>query len=292
MGFTSFWPVRWPSGRVWYSVCNWVAGILAVAILATSTASAATYSIGVVPQFEPRKMFGIWQPIVAELESRTGNHFNLVVPLTVGEFEQELEKGTYDFVYANPYHIMRVSETQRYIPLVRDGIPLRGILVVRKDSPVRAVKELDGKALAVPSPNALGASLLLRADLEHLYGVRMKMVNAKTHSSAYLNVLNKLTDAGGGVEKTFDEQDKAIRDALRVIYTTRGMPSHPVAAHPRVDKAVREQVRQSLLALAATPPGKTLLDDIPMKEPVAASMKEYQVMRTWGLEAYWTGEAK
>jgi phosphonate transport system substrate-binding protein len=292
MGSRNFWLISLFSGSAWHYVCNWIAGILAVVVLTATTASAATYSIGVVPQFEPRKMFGIWQPIVAELEKRTGNHFNLVVPLTVGEFEQELEKGTYDFVYANPYHIMRMSETQHYIPLVRDGVPLRGILVVRKDSPVRDIKELDGKSLAIPSPNALGASLLLRADLEHLYHVRMKMVNVKTHSSVYLNVLNKLTDAGGGVEKTFDEQDKAIRDALRVIYTTREMPSHPVAAHPRVDKTVREQVRQALLALAATPAGKTLLDDVPMKQPVAASMNEYRAMRNWGLEAYWTGEGK
>jgi phosphonate transport system substrate-binding protein len=70
------------------------------------------------------------------------------------------------------------------------------------------------------------------------------------------------------------------------------MPSHPVAAHPRVDKTVREQVRQALLALAATPAGKTLLDDVPMKQPVAASMNEYRAMRNWGLEAYWTGEGK
>jgi phosphonate transport system substrate-binding protein len=128
----------------------------------------------------------------------------------------------------------------------------------------------------VPSPNAIGASLLIRADLEHLHGVRMKMVNVKTHSSVYLNVLNGLTEAGGGVEKTFAEQDAPVRDALRVIYTTREMSSHPVAAHSRIDQAAREQVRRGLLALAATPAGKALLDEVPMKEPVTAS-----VTTTW-----------
>ncbi len=276
----------------WQAIVRKVSGALVALFLSSTPAMAANYSIGVAPQFESRRMFSIWQPIIGELEKRTGHQFRLAVPLTVTDFERELEKGSYDFVYANPYHIVRLSPTQSYLPLVRDRIPLRGILVVRKDSPIQNLKELDGKSLAVPSPNAIGASLLIRADLEHFHGVKMKMVNVKTHSSVFLNVVNGLTEAGGGVEKTLGEQDQPVQDALRVIYTTREMPSHPVAAHPRVDKAVRDQFRQALLELAATPAGKALLDEVPMKEPAATAIGDYLVMRKWGLEAYWVGERK
>jgi phosphonate transport system substrate-binding protein len=276
----------------WAGAFTRLFGFLLTLILSATSALAGTYSIGVAPQFESRRMFAIWQPIIGELEKRTGHQFKLVVPLTVTDFERELEKGSYDFVYANPYHIVRLSQKQAYLPLVRDKLPLRGILVVRKDSPVRNLKELDGKSLAVPSPNAIGASLLIRADLEHFHGIRMKMVNVKTHSSVFLNVLNGLTEAGGGVEKTLGEQDQPVQDALRVIYTTREMPSHPVAAHSRVDQAAREQVRRALLELAATPAGKALLDEVPMKQPVTTSIEDYLVMRKWGLEAYWVGEGK
>ena len=284
--------VTWSAEAWWSGSFSRMFGILAFLVLSSMSALAGTYSIGVAPQFESRKMFSIWQPIIGELEKRTGNQFKLVVPLTVTDFERELEKGSYDFVYANPYHIVRLSQKQSYLPLVRDKLPLRGILVVRKDSPIRNLKELDGKSLAVPSPNAIGASLLIRADLEHVHGVRMKMVNVKTHSSVYLNVLNGLTEAGGGVEKTLAEQDQPVQDALRVIYTTREMPSHPVAAHSRVDKTVREQARRALLELAATPAGKALLDEVPMQDPVPTTLEDYLVMRKWGLEAYWVGEGK
>ncbi len=272
---------------------NWLlTGFLLAVLLSAPAVAEDVYSFGVVPQFEPRKMFGIWKPLVEELERRTGSRFQLVVALSVQEFERELENGRFDFVYANPYHVLRVNQKQGYIPLVRDNVPLRGILLVRKDSPVRELTELDGKTLAVPSPNALGASLMVRADLEHLFGVRMAMVNVRTHSSVYLNVLNGLTDAGGGVEKTFDEQDKAVRDALRVIYTTRDMPSHPIAAHPRIARDVRERVRKALLDLPATPAGKALLDEVPMTQPIAAAMEDYLVMRKWRLDNYWIGEGK
>ena len=41
-----------------------------------------------------------------------------------------------------------------------------------------------------------------------------------------LKELNGLTDAAGGVEKTLAEQDKPIRNALKVVYTTLDMSSH------------------------------------------------------------------
>ncbi len=251
-----------------------------------------SYTFAVVPQFEQRKLFGIWKPIVDELSKRTGMRLNLVATLTVPAFEHELEKGSYDFVYANPYHILRVSESQGYLPLVRDALPLRGILVVRKDDPIRSPAELNGKALAIPSPNALGASLLLRADLEHVYRAKVDMLNVRTHSSVYLNVLTGVAVAGGGVEKTLQEQDKAIQDGLRILYTTREMPSHPIAAHPRVGADKRERVRKALLEMAGTASGAKLLEEVPMRKMVSTTLDDYVVMKKWGLEKYWVQEVK
>ena len=242
---------------------------------------------GVVPQFEPRRLHAAWEPILAELERRAGCRFEFATTLTVPDFEKELASGHYDFVYANPFQIVNETGKQQYEPLVRDKLPLRGILVVRRDSPLRGPADLDGKVLAMPSPNALGASLLMRADLERIYHATVKPLYVKTHSSVYLHVAKGLADAGGGVERTLQEQDVAIRDLLRVIYTTRSMPSHPVAAHPRVPKKDREAVRRAFLDLAGTAEGREWLAKVPMQQVVSTSMADYQVLRTWGLQAYW-----
>lgn len=270
--------------RVGLMLC-WLAGIAQPSV-------AESYSFAVVPQFEQRKLFAIWKPVVAELENRTGLELKLVATLTVPEFERELSKGAFDFLYANPYHIMRETTRQKYIPLVRDSVPLRGILVARKDSTLRNLNELEGKTLAMPSPNAIGASLLLRADLERVFHVKMNMLYVKTHSSVYLHVANGLAEAGGGVEKTLEEQDQPVRDALRVLYTTREMPSHPISAHPRVAKEAREKIRKALLDMAATPSGQALLAEIPLKHAVPTSMEDYLPMREWGLESYWVDDKK
>jgi phosphonate transport system substrate-binding protein len=245
---------------------------------------ATVYTIGVVPQFEQRKLYAVWSPVVAELSRRTGLRFKLITTLTIENFEKEFALGSFDFVYMNPYHVLKAKN---YLPLVADTAPLRGILVVRRDSPIKLLKELEGKEVAFPSPNALGASLLMRADLERLHHVKVKPFYVKTHSSVYLHVVKGLAAAGGGVEKSLSEQPPAIRNALRVIYTTRGLTSHPIAAHMRVMAADREKVRQALLAMDATTEGRALLATIPTTRLVPVSTADYEKMRAWGLETYW-----
>jgi phosphonate transport system substrate-binding protein len=256
-------------------------------LLAFPARSEESYTFAVVPQFEQRKLFATWKPIVDELSRRTGIKLNLVATLTVPEFERELSRGSYDFVYANPYHILREFTRQGYMPLVRDQSPLRGILVVRKDSPLKSPAELNGEKLAIPSYNALGASLLLQADLAQVFKATPKLVNVKTHSSVYLQVASGQLAAGGGVEKTLQEQDKTVQDMLRVLYTTREMPSHPVAVHPRVPVKVRQAVQQALLAMSQSEEGQKMLLHVPMQKAISTSMQDYLPMRQWGLDTYW-----
>jgi phosphonate transport system substrate-binding protein len=263
--------------------------VLCFAVLAGAhyAYAADVYSFGVVPQFEQRKLYTIWKPIIDDLEKRTGLHFNLVTTLQIQDFEKEFIDGKLDFVYMNPYHILKAADLQGYIPLVRDKVLLRGILVTHKDSPIKDVAELNGKKVAFPSPNAIGACMLPRADLERLYHVKVEPLYVKTHSSVYLHVVKNLAAAGGGVEKTFQEQDQAIRDSLRILYTTRSFTPHPVAAHPKVSQEVREAVRRAFIEMYATSEGRELLSKVPIKELVSTNIDDYKIMWELRLEDYW-----
>jgi phosphonate transport system substrate-binding protein len=279
-----------PRGALAACLCG---AAVALAVPCPGTAApavaAGSYSFCVVPQFEQRKLFAIWNPIVQELSRRTGIELRLETTLGVPEYEQGVRTGRFDLVYANPYHVYRERHGQGYVPILRDDVPLRGIVVVARDSPIRSVKDLDGRTLAVPSPNAIGASLLVRADLLRQHGVRVQIVNAKTHSSAYLHVATGTTAAGGGVDKTLREQPADVQNALRVLYVTREFASHPVAVHPRVPAETRLRIQRALLELAATPEGAALLERVPMIHPVAARMADYGPFGALRLEEFWEG---
>jgi phosphonate transport system substrate-binding protein len=271
----------------WFGVIPFILALFL--IVQETTADAGTvYRFGVVPQFEPRKLFDIWQPILDELEQRTGLMFRMEGSPKIPDFELAFMTGAFDFAYMNPYHAMLAAEEQGYEPLVRDGgRSLRGVLVVRKDSPIREVTELEGREVAFPAPNALGASLLTRADLASMYGVTVKPFYVQTHSSVYLHVHLGLAAAGGGVASTLARQAPEIRNDLRVLYRTRPMSPHPVTAHPRVPKEDRELVRRAFLDMGKTEAGAAILAKVPIAKVVAASVGDYVELRNWGLESFY-----
>lgn len=246
------------------------------------------YTFGIVPQFEQRKLFRIWQPIIDEIERQTGLHLKIKGSPKIPTFEKNFLGGKFDFAFMNPYHIILANQSQGYIPLVRDGgRSLQGILVVKKDSDIKEVSQLNSRQVAFPAPNALGASLIMRADFQRSFGLNITSSFVQTHSSVYLSVVKGLADAGGGVLSTLNLQKPAIKDQLRVIYKTRKIPPHPIAAHPRVPKQHRDMVANAILNYANSLEGKNMLAKIPIKQAIATHIEDYQVISEWQLEQFY-----
>jgi phosphonate transport system substrate-binding protein len=241
------------------------------------------YTLGVVPQFDSLRLREIWKPILKEVTRKTGVQFLMRGSPTIPIFEREFLSGDFDFIYFNPFHILLASKAQGYIPLVNDKDKnLHGVLVVRKDSPIKSVKELEGKAIAFPAPNAMGASLMIRAAIERVFKIKFQPKYVQTHSSVYVNVALKEVSAGGGVQKTLEQQELDIRNNLRVLYRTEGVPSHPFAAHPRVPLEVREKVRKAFLEMGKTDQGKALLRKVPIARVGRVSMEDFSSVEGLG----------
>jgi phosphonate transport system substrate-binding protein len=89
------------------------------------------------------------------------------------------------------------------------------------------------------------------------------------------------------VHSTLKSQAPPVRDAVRIIHTTVGIPPHPVTAHPRVPAAHRKSVQQAFLDLAATPEGISMLAGIPVVSLVATSIEDYEIIESLGLKAFY-----
>ncbi|MDP2195953.1 MAG: phosphate/phosphite/phosphonate ABC transporter substrate-binding protein [Rhodocyclaceae bacterium] len=245
------------------------------------------YTFGIVPHYEARRLSAIWRPILDALQQETGLRFSARIGNSIATFEQEVIGGQFDFAYMGPYHQVMSEKSAGYLPLVRDiGANIYGVLVVRKDDPIGDVKELAGKVVALPAPNAVAASMMIRADLENKFGIRIVPRYVHTHESVYLNVVLGQAAAGGTQQKTLAEMPPAIREQLRVLYKTAEVTAHPVSAHPRVPPAVRQQVQDAFLRLGETPQGKALLATIPYKQVGVASRADYEPIRRMGLHRF------
>ncbi len=271
--------------------------LIRIFVLYTSFAAGFAYSavvyssenvltVGVVPQFDQRQLFRNWKPILVELEKITSFKFKLVGSAKIPIFEKQFNQGIYDIAYMNPYHALKAYASQGYIPLVRDKVKIKGVLVVNKKSPITSVRQLANKTIVFPSPNALGASLLMRCILIEKFNLKFKSKFVHTHSSVYLHVAKNLVAAGGGVDRTLVREAKALQDRLRIIYTTPEIVGHPMVVHPRIPDAKRQAIKLALFKLFATDKGRELFKHIPIKEMIPASIEDYQPLVKYNLDKY------
>ncbi|ARJ64784.1 phosphate ABC transporter [Magnetospirillum sp. ME-1] len=265
-----------------------VCGVLVAGFPVAGAAEPETYTLAVVPQFDLRRIEAVWRPIIDHLQSATGARFTLVTETTIPVFEKGLHAGTYDFAYMNPYHYVVAHGRQGYGALVRDVEgKLSGIIVVRKDSGLTDARMLDGRKVAFPAPNAMGAALIPRAEFSRKLGIKVTELYVKSHDSAYLNVLLGQADAAGGIRATFEQQKPEVRGGLTVIYETERYTPHPLAVHPRVSAELAAKVQQAMIALGKTSKGDALLEGIPIKAIGTASDSDYDTLRNLGLEAFY-----
>ena len=266
--------------------------MLALCTLAGRTyASSTVYRVGVVPQFEQRKLYRIWRPVLDRLEQQSGFKLVLVGTPKIPVFESYLYSGKFDFVYLNPMHMLNAHEKEGYQPILNDGSrKLRGILVVHKSSGISHPKQLNGRELAMPASNALGASMLLRAELERKFSVQVQPRYVRTHSSVYLHVAKQLVPGGGGVMRTLDMQESAVKNELQVIHETGGIAPHPIAVHPRVAKPDREKFISAILAMSTAAADQALLARIPINRIQKTAMSEYRTLSQLGLSEYYQAE--
>ena len=228
--------------------------------------------VSVVPQRSPAETFAVWSPLLQQLGQVSKQCFVLRVAPSI---------------YMNPYHAVLAQRWRGYIPLVRDGSkPLRGLLVVRKDSPIRSIRELNGQAVAFPSPNAFAATLLPRVLLAR-QGITIQPVFENTHSNVYRSVALGMLPAGGGINNTLRRERPELREELRVLWQTPPFPSHPFACLPSLAQARREALQAGFLTLATNPANHGLLDAIQIPEPVRADFRrDYQALVGLGLERF------
>ncbi len=259
-------------------------------ISASNAASEASqYTLAIVPRLPPATVHREWSPFVERLQRESGVKLDLKVFSTFSEFEHYIYSGKADFVFINPYQAVTLKSALGYIPLVRDGShKLSGVLVVRADSGIKKLSDLQGKDIAFPHPNAFGASLHMRATLKEVANIDFNPVYVTTHANVYRHVLLGKVAAGGGVNVTLNKEPEHLRDQLRIIFQTDGVAPHPLAANPRVAEPVREKIIQTILSMAQDVQGRAVLKATTIEEPVRANYAtDYAGLEKLRLDKYY-----
>ena len=237
-----------------------------------------TFSFGVVPQQEAKKIRRIWLPLIKRLSRETGLNIELQSARDIGAFQSKMLAGQYDIAYSNPLLYIIANSSIGYRAIAKEkNKKLQGILVVRKDSGIKSIRDLAGKKLVFPQ-HAFAATVLTQSYLNR-QGIRYDASFVFSHDAAYkFTSLGKYA-AAGGVMRTFNTLDSVNRSRLKVLKKFNGVTPHAFSVHPRLSEDVVSKIKQSLNVLGNDAEGKLILKRLQMNTLEPAKNSDWNDVR-------------
>ncbi|HLO75111.1 MAG TPA: phosphate/phosphite/phosphonate ABC transporter substrate-binding protein [Magnetospirillum sp.] len=232
-----------------------------------SAAAEQSYRVS-CPFSTPETLFSIYQPLIDYVNGRLGGpKLKLEAARDYESFEQKLYYRNLDFALANPYQtVMAVPNGYRIFAKMTDDSQLRGLVLVRRDSPVREVADLKGKAVSYPADSALASTLLPQAFF-HQHGLNVKTdVDNRYVGSEESSILNVfLGNVAAGTTwplawTRFQRDEPAKAAQLTVRWETQSLPNNGWVARDDVPPEVVDKVRGILAGMGGDPEGRRILE--------------------------------
>lgn len=205
-----------------------------------------------------------FEPLAAYLEKKIGRRV-VAIHVNTFDFVERAQRREFDLLQANGYIYIYVKEKIGGSLLAREvkldtGKDTGGLIVVRADSPVRALADLRGKKMVygpVLSPGGYLAQyhtmISAGLDPEKTFGSYTFLPGAWQHEKVVYSILYGAVDAGavkvGDLEK-MEAEGKVRRSDFRVIASSAAVPNCTFFALPHVDADTAERVREALLSVS------------------------------------------
>ena len=242
---------------------TWAASALVLALAGTLAEAAQApqpaLRLGVVSSYNPRLMFLKHQPMVDYLTATTGRPWDLVVVPTYERLVEDLCSRKMTAAYIGPFAYARARAACKAIPvatLATEGKPTyRGLVMVRDDSPLRALPDLAGKTIGFGPPMATAAHIVGRAMLRDAGlnpGVDVACRHYAHQEEPARAVLRGEVDACA-IRQFVGEQ--FTRRGLRVLARSEEVPNFLLALAPGSEPSLRDELVRVLVTLPGQDPG-------------------------------------
>lgn len=234
-------------------------GLVVMAVLAGGAlAQDRPLAFGVLNQQSPTRTAERWNPILHYVTSLTSVPLQLRMGPTVQETNAMMARGEFDFVYTN-HNFQSEFDSLGFRVIARwGGKPIHGVIAVPADSPVRTLKDLDGRRVAFPSTDAFVGYAVPMVALRQA-GVRVETVLAGNQEGALAQLKAQRVEAGAVNSKFLAHYAKREGVQFREIFVSQGFPDLAVIAHSRLPAATVEKVRQALLGMKSDPAAAAIL---------------------------------
>lgn len=237
------------------------------------TCATADYKIGVLAKRGTPKCMKQWGATAAYLTDKLGTKFT-VIPLKFIAIEPAVNSGKIDFLLANSAFFVEMEKKHNVVPIAtlinsRKGKALDkfgGVIIVRKDSPIKNLSSINGKKfMCVKRSSFGGAQMAWRLLIEN--GIDPEkdcaaFLEGKKHDNVVLAVKNGAVDVGTVRSDTLERMEDEgkikmsdfriihqVRDNFPFVHSTPLYPEWPMAACVKTDKRLAQKVAKTLIAM-------------------------------------------
>lgn len=215
--------------------------------------------VAVIPQIQNQQMAGRYDVLIQALQTALERN---VVLMPVGSYSAVIEgvlKGSIDLAELGPASYARAkkrgADISAFATLYRSNEQqptYHSVLIVRQDSGIRSLEDLQGKALSLIDPLSTSGSLVPRAAIQNLTGMTLddwfgRVSFAGSHDLAIAAVLSERV-AGAFVSDTriADEQAEGgvAGNDLRVLWRSESIPSDPFVYQNDLCEFIKQDIRQ------------------------------------------------
>lgn len=243
---------------------------------ATPPVAAREYTLAITPLMPAAEMKRRWQPVLDEIARSAGLRFRFRFYEDQARFDRGLAEGAVDFAVAGPVVIWQ--QRQHYAPLLRGNLSLRGLVVVRQDSPLQDIVDLQERTLAMKAGSAIISSMpALRALWDKKSRYRLHLAN--TDSSALRSVIVGRSDAAAVDNYVLKLAAPDVIRQLRILHQAPDLPPPAILGNRRCPTEVLRRFRDAVLGMRERQPA--MLESIVMPDVVEADLeRDYGVMAT------------
>lgn len=242
--------------RLW-----WLASLIWLAAVGTVGAAPEPLRVGIIPYLTPNVLMALFQPLRQHLEHDLERPVELYTAADVPTFAQRTLKTDFDIVVTAAHQARLAQLEGGYLPTARFTGPLHADVVVARNSPLQRLAELKGRRIAVTDRSILVNIAMARIFAGQGIGERdLVYVPVNSQNTGILTVARGEADAAIIAHFALDQSPPEQRQAVRSLFRSPELPNVTLLTSPRLEPALRERIRASLLGLPNTADGAAFLE--------------------------------
>jgi len=247
--------------------------------------------LGIFPRFHPAIVNDSFTPLAKYLSRELGRRVRLEVSTDFEDFWQKLRSNRFDIVHYNQYHYIRSHKERGYQVIAMNEEQGRhtmtAAIVVRKDSPVKTIRDLQGKRILFGGSQQAMISYIYATYLLREAGLRKGdyeerfEVNPPTAVVATYHGLWDAAAAGTGdialkqpvIKKQIDTS------GMRYLAVGKQFSNIPWAVKGGMDNTLKRQIKRALLQLKTVKDGRRILKKAKISGIVSAKDSDFDPHR-------------